>query len=393
MLNPTYTAMLNEKDIIFEIFQYAQEKAKLVGEENILNFSLGNPSVPAPASVGGAMRRLLDTCPPLKLHGYSPSLGLPEVRAAMAEHLNARFGTGYTMDHIFMTVGAAGALAHAFRAVTSPGDEIIAFAPCFSEYRPYTAGAGLKLRVVPADIDSFQIDFAVFEEMLGPAVTAVLINSPNNPTGVVYSEETLVRLAEILDRKQREYGHPIYLISDEPYREIVFGGVGAPYPANYYDNTLTAYSFSKSLSLPGERIGYLAAAPKCRDGEKIIEICPQISRTIGFNQAPTLLQRTVAEVCGDTAELSVYETNKNLLYRALTAYGYHCVEPGGTFYMFPRAPGGDAYAFCQRAMERNLMLVPGDVFFCPGHFRIAYCVPTERVERALPVFRELIREL
>ena len=391
MLNPLYTEMLKEKDIIFEIFQYAREKAKLVGEENILNFSLGNPSVSAPASVGSTMHRLLDSCPPLQLHGYSPSPGLPEARAAMAENLNARFGIGYAADNIFMTVGAAGALAHAFRAVASPGDEILTFAPCFPEYKPYTAGAGLRLRVVPADIDSFQIGFDTCEAMLNPAVAAVLINSPNNPTGVVYSEETLTRLAAILNEKQREFGHPVYLISDEPYREIVFGGAAAPCPAAYYDNTLTAYSFSKSLSLPGERIGYLAVSPRCQDGDRIIEICPQISRTIGFNQAPTLLQRTVAEVCGDTAELSVYETNKNLLYGALTEYGYRCVEPGGTFYMFPRAPGGDAGAFCARAMERNLMLVPGDAFFCPGHFRIAFCVPTERVERALPVFRELIR--
>lgn len=393
MLNPYYEEMLSEKDVIFEIFQYAQEKAKTVGEDAILNFSLGNPSVPAPPSVGRTMHRLLDDCPPLQLHGYSPSPGLPEARAAVAEDLNARFGTSYTMRNIFMTVGAAGALAHALRAVTSPGDEILTFAPCFSEYKPYTAGAGLKLRVVPAETDSFQINFDVFEEMLDPAVTAVLINSPNNPTGAVYSGETLARLAGILENKQREFRHPIYLISDEPYREIVFGGVRAPYPANYYRNTLTAYSFSKSLSLPGERIGYLAVAPSCEDGDKIVEICPQISRTLGFNQAPTLLQRTVAEVCGDTAELSVYETNKNLLYGALTEYGYRCVEPGGTFYMFPRAPGGDAGAFCRRAMERNLMLVPGDAFFCPGHFRIAYCVPTERVERALPVFRELIRDM
>lgn len=392
MLNQRYADMLKEKDIIFEIFQYAQEKAKLVGEDAILDFSLGNPSVPAPASVNDTIRCLLDTCPPLSLHGYSPSLGLPEARAAMAANLNARFGTAYTAANIFMTVGAAGALAHAFRAVTAPGDEIITFAPSFSEYGPYTAGAGLKLRVVPADTDSFQINFALFEEMLNPTVTAVLINSPNNPTGVVYSGETLQRLAAILNEKQRVFGHPIYLISDEPYREIVFDGRTAPFPACYYDNTLTAYSFSKSLSLPGERIGYLAVAPNCEEGGKIIEICPQISRTTGFNQAPALLQRTVAEVCGDTAELSVYETNRDLLCAALADAGYHCVKPAGTFYMFPRAPGGDANAFCQRAMEKNLMLVPGDVFFCPGHFRIAYCVPTERVERALPVFRELIRE-
>lgn len=382
--------MLNEKDVIFEIFQYAQDKAKIVGAENILDFSLGNPSVPAPVSVNDTIKSIVDTCPPLALHGYSPNRGLPEVRAAMAEDLNRKFGTHYTMNNIFMTQGAAGALAHAFRAVAAPGDEIITFAPCFSEYKPYTAGAGLKLKVVPADISSFQINFDAFLGMLSPRTAAVLINSPNNPSGVVYSADTIKKLAGILEEKQLEYGHPIYLISDEPYRDIVFSGVDAPYPAAFYANTLTAYSFSKSISLPGERIGYLAVNPEAEDAGKIIEICPQISRTIGTNQTGTLMQRTVAEVCGDTADLSVYEKNEKLLYEALTSYGYECVEPDGTFYMFPKAPGGDAFAFCDKAKELNLMLVPGDIFYCPGHFRIAYCVPTERVERSLPVFKQLI---
>ena len=390
MINNTYTDMLNEKDIIFEIFQYAQEKAKLIGAENILDFSLGNPSVPAPAEVNSTIKNIVDTFPPLSLHGYSPNRGLPEVRKAMAEDLNRKYGCHYSMDNIFMTIGAAGALAHAFRAVAMPGDEIITFAPCFSEYKPYTAGAGLRLSVVPADISGFQINFEKLEEMLDPSTAAVLINSPNNPSGIVYSEETIIRLSRLLEKKQSEYGHPIYLISDEPYRDIIFGGVKAVYPANYYANTLVCYSFSKSISLPGERIGYLAVNPECCEAARIIEICPQISRTIGSNQAATLMQRTVAEVCGLTSELSVYERNKDLLFNALTSYGYSCVEPGGTFYMFPQAPGGDAYAFCEKARELNLMLVPGDVFYCPGHFRIAYCVPTERVERALPVFKALI---
>lgn len=390
MLNKTYTSMLNEKDVIFEIFQYAQEKAKIVGAENILDFSLGNPSVPAPLSVNNTVKSIVDNCPPLALHGYSPNKGLPDVRKAMADDLNQKYGAHYNMNNIFMTNGAASALGHAFRAIAEPGDEVITFAPCFSEYKPYTAGAGLTLKVVPADVTSFQINFDLFEEMLNPKVAAVLINSPNNPSGAVYSEDTIKKMASILEGKQAEFGHPIYLISDEPYRDIIFGGAKAPYPANYYANTLTAYSFSKSISLPGERIGYLAVNPECADGDQIIDICPQISRTIGINQTATLIQRTVAEVCADTADLSVYEKNKDILYKALTSYGYECVEPGGTFYMFPKAPGGDAFAFIEKAKEFNLMLVPGDIFYCPGHFRIAYCVPTERVEKSLPVFKKLI---
>lgn len=392
MLNRQYTAMLDEKDIIFEIFQYATERAKVVGADNIYDFSLGNPSVPAPDIVNRTMIEKIETLDPLALHGYSPSLGIGEAREEIAAALNAQYGSHYESGNIFMTIGAAGALAHALRAVTNPGDAVITFAPCFSEYVPYTRGAGVSLIVIPADTDSFQINFAAFEEALSPEVSAVLINSPNNPSGIVYSTETIERLATILTEKSAAFGHPIYLISDEPYRNIVFSGVDAPYIANHYKNTLTCYSFSKSLSLPGERIGYLAVHPDCEEGEKIIELCPQISRTIGQNGAASLMQRTVAEVCTHTADLGIYETNKNLLYQALTDCGYSCVEPGGTFYMFPRSLEADSQRFCKRAMAKDLMLVPGDIFGCPGHFRIAYCVPTERIERALPVFRELARE-
>lgn len=389
MLNQRYVEMLKQKDIIFEIFQYAREKAKEVGAENIYDFSLGNPSVPAPDVVNDKMVENIRTLDPLLLHGYSPSLGVPEAREAVANYLNEKFGTNYTMGNIYMTIGAADALGHAFRAVTVPGDEVITFAPCFSEYFAYVSGCGLNLRVVPADIDTFQIDFDVFEQMMNPKVTAVLVNSPNNPSGIVYSCATIARLAEIMERKAAEFGHPIYLISDEPYRDIVFSGKENPYIPSYYRDAISCYSFSKSMSLPGERIGYMAVNPDCTDGAKIIEICPQISRTMSLNGPPSLLQRTIVDVCSATADLSVYEKNKNILYNALIEYGYECVEPGGTFYMFPRALEADAYAFCEKAKELNLMLVPGDVFRCPGHVRIAYCVPTERIERALPVFKKL----
>lgn len=392
MINTYYTSMLSEKDIIFEIFQYAQEKAKIVGADHIYDFSLGNPSVPAPSHVNDCIIDQVRQLDPLSLHGYSPGMGIPETRAAIAENLNLKYGCHYEEKHIFMAIGAAGALAHAFRAVNNPGDEVLTFAPCFSEYKPYTAGASLQLSIVPADIDSFQINFDAFQQMLRPSVTSVLINSPNNPSGIVYSTKTIKQLADILTKKEKEFGHPIYLISDEPYRDIIFSGTDHPYIANYYKNTLTCYSFSKSLSLPGERIGYLAVNPECDDAKRIMDICPQISRTIGHNGPASLIQRTIANVCAETSALSIYEENKNILYEALCSYGYQCVEPGGTFYMFPRSLEPDAYAFCKKAREKNLMLVPGDIFGCPGHFRIAYCVPTERIKKALPVFKELAAE-
>ncbi|MCI6858621.1 MAG: pyridoxal phosphate-dependent aminotransferase [Eubacterium sp.] len=392
MLNRQYTGMLQEKDIIFEIFQYATKRAEEIGEENVFDFSLGNPSVPAPDLVNRTIIEKVKNTDALSLHGYSPSFGIMEAREKIAASLNRRFHTNYRASNIFMTMGAAGALAHALRAVTNPGDEIITFAPCFSEYKPYTAGAGLHLTIIPADTDTFQINFNAFIKRLNPKVSAILINSPNNPSGIVYSTETILRLTRILQKKSEEFGHPIYLISDEPYRDIIFEGVDSPYIAGYYPDTLTCYSFSKSLSLPGERIGYLAVNPDCNQADQIIEICPQISRTIGQNGAASLMQRVIADTCDDTSDLRVYETNKKILYDALISFGYECVEPGGTFYMFPRSPEPDSYAFCEKARKKDLMLVPGDIFGCPGHFRIAYCVPTVRVKKALPIFKELIEE-
>lgn len=389
MLNKQYTKMLNEKDIIFEIFNYSQKRAQEIGSENVYDFSLGNPSVPAPDAVKTTIVEQLQTLDPLKLHSYSPGSGIQDVKAKIAADLNRRYRTHYTADNLFMTAGAASALAHALRAVSNPGDEILTIAPYFPEYVPYTAGAGLTLKVVPADTQTFQIPFDTLEEMLTPSVAAVLINSPNNPSGIVYSTPTIKRLAEILTRKSEEYGQPVFLISDEPYRDIIFQGTDSPYVANFYPNTITCYSFSKSISLPGERIGYLAVNPDSAYAGQILELCPQISRTTGHNGAASLIQRTVGEVCSMTSDLSIYETNKNLLYQALTGYGFHCVEPGGTFYMFPRSLEPDSMAFCKRAMEMDLMLVPGDNFGCPGHFRIAYCVPVERVKKALPVFKRL----
>ena len=389
MLSKRYVDMLSEKDIIFEIAGMAKQRAREIGEENVYNFSLGNPSVPAPEAVNQTIHDILNDTPTLQIHSYGPSAGLPLVRSQRAQSYIRRFGMDYGPEHLFMASGAAGALGHALRAVTEPGDEIIVFAPYFPEYRPYTQGAGLRLSVVPADVDSFQINFQALEERLNPAVTAVLINSPNNPSGIVLSSATLKRLAALLEEKQRQFGHPIYLISDEPYRELLFAGTEATYPARFYDNTITCYSFSKSLSLPGERIGYLAVNPKADQALTIAEVCPQVSRTIGCNSTSTLMQLTVGRCADLTSQLEIYERNKNRLFAALTESGFSCVEPGGSFYMFPRSLEPYDVAFCKKAAELDLFLVPGTAFACPGHFRLAYCVPEERVIAALPKFKEL----
>lgn len=389
MLAQRYVDMLLEKDIIFEIAGYGRQRAQEIGSENVFDFSLGNPSVDAPSSVPQTICRILDSRPALEVHGYGPNAGIPSVRQAVARSLNRRFSMNYGPEHIFMSAGAAGALAHALRAVTQPGDELILFAPFFSEYKSYAQGAGLSARVVPADTERFQIDFTALEKLLSPKVTAVLVNSPNNPSGVVLPASVLERLAQLLKDRQRTYGHPIYLISDEPYREIFFCEGSCPYTASFYNNTITCYSFSKSLSLPGERIGYLAVNPAAEESERIVELCPQISRTIGHNGAATLMQLTVEGCLEETSDLSVYRRNRDILYQALLQYGYTCVNPDGTFYMFPRSLEENAYTFCERAKQLDLLFVPGDIFGCPGHFRIAYCVPEEKVIRALPRLKEL----
>lgn len=291
-----------------------------------------------------------------------------------------------------MASGAAGALAHAFRLVTEPGDEILTFAPFFPEYHPYVDLTGAVLKVVPPDTENFQINFEAFEEMLTEKVMAVLINTPNNPSGVVYSAETLRKMADILNQKSTQYGHEIYLISDEPYREIVFEGVDAPCVSQFYDNTIMCYSFSKSLSLPGERIGYVAVNPACKDAEIMVNMCVQISRGIGHNCPPSIIQLAVSKVLDRTADLKVYETNMKILYEELTDLGFTCVKPGGTFYIFPKALEEDAKAFCEKALKYDLVLVPGDTFWAPGFFRMAYCIDTEKVKRSLPALRKFVQE-
>ena len=393
MINEAYKAMLTGKSVIRELNEYANDIAAhpYLRPEDIFDFSLGNPSVPVPAAFNARIKDLLDHGDPMLVHGYSPSLGIPSVREKIAASLNRRFGMNYTMNDIFMTSGAAGALAHAFRLVTKPGDDILTFAPYFPEYRPYTAGAGLNLRVVPANTENFQINFEEFDRMLTPSVQAVLINTPNNPSGAVYSEETLKDMAALLAKKERDFGHEIWLISDEPYREIAFDGHQVPYASLYYPRTISCYSFSKSLSVPGERIGYVAVNPASGVSALLVNMCGQISRGIGHNCPSSVIQLAAADCCDLTADLSVYETNMNILYDGLSRLGFEIVRPGGTFYMFPKALEADANAFSKKALPYGLILVPSDSFGIPGYFRIAYCTDTQKVVRSLDAFEKFVK--
>ena len=391
MIVQKYKDMLQGKSVIRQLSEFATARGAEIGYENVFDYSLGNPSVPTPQKFTDTMIRLLQEKDPMELHGYSQSLGIPAVREKVAASLNKRFGMQYTGNHIFMTTGAAGAIAHAVRCVSQPGDEILTFAPYFPEYVPYINLTGAELKVVPANTEDFQINFEAFEEMLTEKVAAVLINTPNNPSGIAYSTETIRQLAAIMTEKAEKYGHDIFLISDEPYREIVFEGVDAPYPSKFYPNTLSCYSFSKSLSLPGERIGYVAVNPACTDAELISAMCSQISRGTGHNCPPSIIQLAVAEVLELTSDLSVYETNMKILYQELTALGFECVKPGGTFYMFPKALEEDAVSFSEKAKKYDLILVPSDSFGVKGYFRIAYCIDTEKVERSLDAFRRFVK--
>ena len=390
MVSQKYKDMLGAKSVIRQMSEWASGRAKEIGSENVFDFSLGNPSVPVPQEFTDKMIELLQNRDTMELHGYSQSQGIPSVRAKFAEFLNKTYDMDYTAEHLFMTTGAAGAVAHAVRVVTQPGDEVITFAPYFPEYNHYVNQTGAVLKVVPADTEHFQINFDEFEKLLNPKTMAVLINTPNNPSGTVYSTETVKKLASVLEAKQKEYGHDIFVISDEPYRDIIFAGVDAPYISKYYDNTLSCYSFAKSLSIPGERLGYVAANPRCTDSELISVMCAQISRGIGHNCPPSIIQIAVSEVLGLTSDLSVYETNMNIIYDTLVSLGFEVVKPGGTFYIFPKALEEDSVAFCQKAMKYDLVLVPGDSFGCPGYFRMAYCVETEKVQRAMTALRKFV---
>jgi aspartate aminotransferase len=377
---------------IREAFAFAQARAAEIGAENVDDFSIGNPSVPAPATVAEAVHKLVDAIDPIKLHGYTPAQGDGQARQALAEDLNRRFGTDYTADHFYLTAGAAGALCCALSALSCPGDTFITFAPYFPEYKVFVESAGAELVTVPADIEDFQIDFAAFEQALTPTTKGVIINSPNNPTGVVYSEATIEKLAQVLTEKSKEYGHTIWLISDEPYREIVYRDTPLPWVPNYYPNTLVCYSYSKSLSLPGQRIGYVLVPPTAEDANIVYAAVCGAGRALGYVCAPSLFQLVAAECTGQTADIEIYHKNRDLLLNALRDMGYTCAQPDGAFYLFPRSLEPDAHAFCERAKKYDLVLVPGDSFGCPGHVRISYCVPTEQIQRALHKFEKLAAE-
>lgn len=379
------------RSVIRELFEYGRQRAAEVGAENVFDFSLGNPSVPAPAEVNETAIRLLreqaDT-----IHCYTSAPGDPAARQRIADSLNRRFGEQYTADELYLTVGAAASLCCVLGGLTCPGDEYILFAPYFPEYRVFIEGVKGKIKVIPPEPEHFQIDFSAFEQAVTCRTKGVIINSPNNPSGVVYSRETLERLAAILTEKSRAYGHPIYLISDEPYREIVYQTAPLPWVPDFYDNTLVCYSYSKSLSLPGQRIGYVLVPPQAEEADLVYAAICGAGRALGYVCAPSLFQLVVARCAGQTADMAVYRRNRDLFLDALRSMGYTCAQPEGAFYLFPRSLEPDAAAFCERARKYDLILVSGDSFGCPGHVRISYCVPTEQIQRALPKFRALARE-
>ena len=382
----------SQRSVIRELFEFGKKRAAEIGAENVFDFSIGNPSVPAPDGVNHEIIRLIRESDPVTLHGYTSAQGDTNARETIAQSVKRRHGVNFRADNFYMTVGAAAALSCALTGLSCPEDEFIVFAPYFPEYKVFIESAGAQMVVIPADIESFQIDFEAFEKAITPRTKGVIVNSPNNPSGAVYSEETIVRLSEILLAKSKEHGEPIYLISDEPYREIVFTGVTVPYIPKYYENTIVCYSWSKSLSLPGERMGYVLVPDSVTDSETVYAAIAGAGRALGYVNAPALFQRVCAKCCDMTADVSVYERNRDLLMTNLREYGYHVVEPGGTFYLFPRSLEPDAVAFSERAKKYNLLVVPGDGFGCPGHVRISFCVPTERVERALPYFKALAEE-
>lgn len=389
MLNEQMVRYGEARSVIRELFEYGNRRAEIVGRENVYDFSLGNPSVAPPPEVNETIRRLLDGSDPCALHGYTSAPGDPAARAQIAASISRRFGMDCDASQLYLTVGAAAGLCCCLNGLCSEGDEVITFAPFFPEYSVFIRQAGAVMKVVPPEIEGFQIDFDALEGLLSPKTAALIVNSPNNPSGAVYSEATLRKLAALLEEKSEQFGRPIYLISDEPYREIAFSGVTVPYIPKLYRNTLVVYSWSKSLSLPGERIGYVYVPSQVEESGRVYAAVAGAGRALGYVCAPSLIQRTAAACCDLTADLSVYEQNAKLLVAELTKMGYNCVAPGGTFYLFPRTLIPDDVAFSEAAKALDLLIVPGSGFYCPGHVRISYCVPTERIERALPAFQKL----
>ena len=385
--------MVANSSAIRAMFEEGNRLAEIYGAENVFDFSLGNPNVPAPEAVKKAILEILEEEDPVALHGYTNSnCGYADVREAICSSLNERFGTKFEGKNIVMTVGAAGGLNVILKSLIDPGDEVIAFAPYFGEYRSYTNNYdGVLVEISPNTVD-FQPKLNEFEQKITPKTKAVIVNTPNNPTGVVYSENTIKKLAAIMEAKQREYGTDIFLISDEPYRELVYDGAKVPYLTKYYDNTIVGYSYSKSLSLPGERIGYLVIPDEVTDSEEVLSAANVATRILGFVNAPTLQQKIVAKCLNEKTDISFYDRNREALYQGLKDCGFECIKPEGAFYLFVKSPVADEKEFCAAAKKYNLLIVPGSSFACPGYVRLAYCVSYETIVNSLPKFRELAKE-
>ena len=391
MLNPKAYELGANRSCIRDLFEYGRSRAAIVGEDKVYDYSLGNPSIPSPAAVDDAIRQILLDTPTLLVHGYTSAVGDLSARTAISEDLNERYGAGCSPEDFFLGCGAAPELTAVFKALAVPGGELLVIAPYFPEYKPFAQEAGLVFRVVPPDVPGFQIRLDAVEAMLTPNTQAVLVNSPNNPSGVVYTRQTLQALAALLTRKAEEYGHPIYIVSDEPYRELAYG-VEVPFLPLIYPNTVVCYSYSKSLSLPGERIGYVYVPKAAADSRELYAAVAGAARSMGHVCAPSLWQKVIARCARLRPDLEAYDRNRKALYEGLTAMGYEMAKPDGAFYLFIKAPGGDANAFSEKAKQKDLLLVPGDGFGCPGYFRICYCVSYEMIQNSLPVFRALLEE-
>ena len=374
---------------IREIFEYGNKRKAEIGAENVFDFSIGNPSVPAPKSVDDAIIDLVNNFDSVALHGYTSAQGDAHVRETIANYINDKFGTNVTANNIYMTCGAAASLTIVMNAILQKDDECIVFTPYFPEYGVFIERTGAKLVEVKSQEKTFQIDMDNFEKAINEKTKAVIINSPNNPSGVVYTVETIEKMCQLLKKKEEEYGHPIFLITDEPYRELVYDDTEVPYVINYYDNTFVCYSYSNALSLPGERILYIVVSPKMIDEEDAYAAVCGAGRALGYVCAPSMLQRVIEKCISDTSDISIYKENRDLLYNALTKMGFECVYPDGAFYLFVKAMGEDAYEFCEKAKEYELLLVPANSFGTPGYVRVSYCVQTKQIEDALPAFEKL----
>lgn len=380
----------SKRSAIRELFEYGKKRAAIVGAENVYDFSLGNPTVPAPDCVNETIRELTQSLDSISLHGYTSAQGDLETRQAIADYLNNTYETNFKADNLYMTMGAAASLSIAFKALTSsPDDEIIAIAPFFPEYRVFVTAAGAKFIVVAPDTKNFQINFDEFEKLVNKNTKAVIINSPNNPSGAVYSEQTIKKLADFLSKKSEEYGTHIFIITDEPYREIVYDGVEVPYVTKYYNDTIVCYSYSKSLSLPGERIGFILVPDEAYESKKLYAAVCGAGRALGYVCAPSLFQKVIAKCVGQTGDVNLYKKNRDLLYDGLTELGYECFKPDGAFYMFVKALESDAENFCEKAKEEDLLLVAATDFGCPGYVRISYCVDEDMIKRSFKAFKAL----